>query len=131
MKKKEEKLKRGWKHLSAEEQKIYWQNNCSGEKNPMYGKGHLIKEEKNGRAKKFEIIIDDIKFLVHGKLTCFSNTFKNFFNCSDPLRSEGFIKKYNVKITEVMKFQDDGIAFIDEKSFYSIKERIFTKCKIR
>jgi hypothetical protein len=125
----QDKLARGWAHLEGEELSQYWKNHRAGNNNGMFGKGHLLANENNGRAKKYIVTIGDDVFLIHGKLKYFQQSFKKFYKCSNPLRSQGFIEKYNVTVMEVTEFNVDGILFVDEHTFSSMEEKKYTKCK--
>lgn len=126
--KKIEKLSRGWAHLDEAAKAEYWKNNRAGENNGMFGKGDLVTNENNGRAKKYVVTVGQDVFLIHGRLKHFQKAFKKFYKCSDPLRSDGFIEKYGVTVKEVGNFNIDGILFVDENSFSGLN-RSYTKCK--
>jgi len=127
--KKKNKLAKGWAHLEGEGLAEYWKKNRGGENNGMFGNGHLLANENNGRAKKYIVTIGNDLFLIHGKLKHFQQSFKKFYKCSDPLRSQGFIEKYKVTVVEVDEFGSDGIVFVDENTFSALGYREYTKCK--
>jgi len=88
------------------EELIAWRKErYAGSGNPMYGNGHKLKGELNGRAKTYKIVIADLIFIVHGALKQFCKDFKRHFKTFDPLRSAGFVKLYNVSVAEISESQ--------------------------
>lgn len=106
----------------------------SGENNGMYNKGHLLKGNKNGRAKKCVVKIKNYVFYCDGTIKYFNNAFKEYFKCNGPIRSRGFAEKYGceiIEITDDYELPVDYIVFKDAQSFDAIKHETFEKYKAR
>lgn len=73
----------------------------AGENNPMFKQGHKVAAEKNGRAKKYEVVIDYNIFHLNGNMKTFVKDFKTYFNSRDIIRSTSYKEKHNIVITEI------------------------------
>lgn len=116
----------------SEEMKNEWYDkHCRGENNPMFGQGHKLKAEKNGRAKIYKFIVNGYTFILNGKLREFRLSFMKHFKCNDPLRGHSFRKKYGVSVEEIESYDnlENYILFKDSSSFDGIPLNMFSKCK--
>jgi hypothetical protein len=105
----------------------------AGASNPMFGRGELLKGNKNGRSKKFIAIVNGHVFFLDGVLKRFCKEFKEYFNCSDPFRCEGFRVRYSVSFTEVNEFPrvHNAIVYSSSESLLPLKGECYEKCKSR
>lgn len=120
------------RRLTRDEMSLLLSQKNSGSGNPMFGNGHKLAGHLNGRAKKYKLKISDFTFIIHGELCKFQAEFKKFFKTFDPLRSNKFMKKYNVSICEVPEdyiTQENEIFYTDSSIFERIPNDKFEKRK--